>query len=84
MEQIYSDNNLVLYCVPDEESYEEMERVANGHWRVFTGDMWKFYCMTRSQARSYAELMGGTHIGKARWNEQLKVNTYVEVERIEG
>lgn len=84
MEYIQSDNQLVLYCVPDEETHKELEQTASGCWRVFNGESWKFYCKTREQAELYCKRNGGTHIGLAQWNDGIKANVYRNVQEVRG
>ena len=67
----------------DEKSLLALEKEADGKWRVWTGNGWKFQLNTYLKAAQYALEFGGEYVGKAIWNEAQQCNEYVNVKRVQ-
>lgn len=66
-----------------EEALMKLEKEADGKWRVWTGNGWKFQLNTYLKAVQYALEFGGEYVGKAIWNEAQQCNEYVNVKRVQ-
>lgn len=58
---------------------DDYEQEYDGSWRIFNGRFWTHACNTKEQAISRAKLWGGTHVGKAIFNQATGMNNYQEV-----
>ncbi len=67
----------------DEKSLLAVEKEADGKWRVWTGDEWKFQLNTYLDALRYALRLGGDKVGQAVWHEELQCNGYIHVTEVQ-
>lgn len=61
---------------------EDYEEEFDGFWRIFNGTCWTHACNTKEQAINRAKLWGGTAVGLARFNKELGMNEYTQVQRM--
>lgn len=74
--------HLVNYLLASEEMERELEEQQTECWRVYDGEKWKFSVASKEKAVEMCKRLNGKCIGYAVWDDEHRLNNYIEVELV--